>query len=79
MASKYSVKDYDIKFKDLLKELPYQPSKPEYSKLKERDQIEHVLYFNAVEAKKKENKPLNRYINIFPYDYNRIVLKEPVN
>ena len=79
MASKYSVKDYDIKFKELLKELPYQPSKPEYSKLKERDQIEHVLYFNAVEAKKKENKPLNRYINIFPYDYNRIVLKEPVN
>ena len=32
MASKYSIKDYDVKFKDLLKDLPRQPSKQEYAK-----------------------------------------------
>ena len=78
MTTKFSFKDYDIKFKDLLNEDPVEPTKKEYIKLKDLDQANHVLKFEAIEAKKIENKPLNRYTNIFPYDHNRIILEDPV-
>ena len=40
MTSKEEYKEYNIKFKEFLKELPVQPSKVEFSKIKEQDQIE---------------------------------------
>lgn len=54
---------------------PIQPTRREYSKLKELHQTQHVLKFGAVEANKPGNQSLNRYSNIYPYDYNRIKLQ----
>ena len=79
MASKEEYKEYSIKFKEFLKELPVQPSKVEFSKIKEQDQIKHTLKFDRQIATSKLTTKFNRYTNILPYDYNRIVLKEPVN
>ena len=45
MTSKEEYKEYNIKFKEFLKELPVQPSKVEFSKIKEQDQIKHILRF----------------------------------
>ena len=79
MTSKEEYKEYNIKFKEFLKELPVQPSKVEFSKIKEQDQIKHIMRFDRNDAILQENTKLNRYTNILPYDYNRIKLKEPVN
>ena len=79
MTSKYSAKDFDINIKEYLKDSPVEPTKQEYAKLKERDKAIHVLTFSAKTSKQTENKELNRYSNIFPYDYNRIKLKTPIN
>lgn len=54
------------------------PKKAEYTSLKDFDQRIHVLKFDGLTAKKAENRPFNRYNNIYPYDYNRIVLEKPV-
>ena len=79
MTSKEEYKDYNVKFKEFLKELPVQPAKAEFAKIKEQDQIKHAQRFDRNIAILPENTKLNRYTNILPYDYNRIVLKELVN
>ena len=79
MTSKEEYKDYNVKFKEFLKELPVEPTKTEFAKIKEQDQIKHALIFDRDIAILPENTKLNRYTNILPYDYNRIVLKELVN
>ena len=77
-----SVYDYDDDYKHLLdeylKEDSIEPEKAEYKRLKEIDHGKHVLMLDAEVAKKDEHRRFNRYINIFPYDFNRIRLKTPV-
>ena len=79
MSKKWGIKDYDIRFDDFLREVPIEPTKQEYTRLNDLDQTKHVLRFENSHAKKEEHKSLNRYINIHPYDYNRIILQEPVS
>jgi protein tyrosine phosphatase len=56
-----------------------EPTKYEYKKLKERDQRKHVLKIHADVARRRDHLQLNRFINIYPYDFNRIKLQVPVS
>ena len=67
--------DYSHSIEDFLDSVPLEPTKYEYKKLKERDQRKHVIKIKADAYKRKENLKFNRYINIHPYDFNRIKLE----
>ena len=69
--------DYQHHISDFLSDVILEPTKYEFKKLKERDQRKHVLKISADVARRRENVQLNRFINIFPYDYNRIKLQLP--
>ena len=65
--------------KEFLNDVPVEPMRAEYCRIKETDLTKYVLRFDAFAAKKKENRKFNRYHNVFPYDYNRIILETPVD
>ena len=71
--------DYQHHINDFLGDVILEPTKYEFKKLKEQDQRKHVLKINADVARRRENVQLNRFINIFPYDYNRIKLQLPIS
>ena len=73
----YYIKERAHKIEEFLRDQPFEPTKQEFNKLKEYDQIKHVLKYSAAEAKKPANSTYNRYQNIIPYDYNRIKLRNP--
>jgi protein tyrosine phosphatase len=70
--------DYSHSIDAFLHDNPVEPIKAEYTKLKDNDQTKHVLKFEAAQARTKQNLRFNRYQNIYPYDYNRIVLQTPI-
>ena len=69
--------DYAHTIEDFLNNA-LEPTKYEYKKLKERDQRKHVLKIHADVAKRRDHLQLNRFINIHPYDFNRIKLQMPL-
>ena len=69
--------DYKHHITEFLDAVHLEPTKYEFKKLKELDQRKHVLKINADVAKRRENLLLNRFINVYPYDYNRIKLQIP--
>ena len=70
--------DYAHPIDDFLEIVSLEPTKYEYKKLKERDQRKNVLKINADVAKRRNNLHWNRFINIYPYDFNRIKLQVPI-
>ena len=76
--------EFNYSIKDYLKENPIQPTKAEYKRLKDMHHVKHVADqsrldgYEAKSANKQENQRFNRYINIFPYDFNRIKLKKAI-
>ena len=70
--------DYNHAIDKFLSDNPPEPARSEYTKIKDNDQTKHVLKFDAIQSKTNENRPLNRHPNIYPYDYNRIVLQKPI-
>ena len=73
------VEKYTYPVNKFLQDSPIQPEKSEYKRLKEIDQRKHVIPFSSDVAKLSENRKFNRYINILPYDFNRIKLKTPID
>ena len=67
--------DYQHHIDDFLGNVALEPTKYEFKKLKELDQRKHVINTKADVARRQENLLLNRFINIYPYDYNRIKLQ----
>ena len=74
-----NIDKYSYPVEKFLQETPIEPEKSEYRQLKEIDQVKHVLPFTNDVAKLGDNKKLNRYINILPYDFNRIKLRVPID
>ena len=70
--------EYSHSIEAFLNDNPVEPLKAEYTQLKDNDQTKHVLKFEAAQARTKQNLHYNRYQNIYPYDYNRIILQTPV-
>ena len=70
--------EYEHPLEEYLKNTPVAPEKIEYRRLKEIDQAKYVFVFDAEASKKAEHRRFNRYINIFPYDFNRIKLKSTI-
>ena len=69
---------YAYPLTEFLKESLKEPEKQEYKTLKELDQANYVSQFKAEAANKPSNEKFNRYINIYPYDFNRIKLQTAV-
>ena len=70
--------DYAYLIDKFLEDDPIEPEKSEYKALKDLDQSKHVLKFGADAANKHEHRKLNRYVNIYPYDFNRIKLQTAI-
>ena len=73
------VGDYNHTIEKFLSDSPPEPARSEFTKVKDNDQTKHVLKFDAIQSKTNENRPFNRHPNIYPYDYNRIVLQTPID
>ena len=73
------VDKYSYPVQKFLSNPTIEPEKSEYKQLKEIDRAKHVAPFSSDVAKLPDNKKFNRYINILPYDFNRIKLKDPVD
>ena len=71
--------DFNHCIDKFLSDSPPEPPRSEFSRIKDNDQTKHVLKFDAIQAKTNENRSLNRHPNIYPYDYNRIVLQTPID